>query len=116
MKPLPSECRWIEWEPGYATLEWNYGCVAAVRQRDSYIETRVAWQRSEHYGRAGSMAQGRRFVERWISARKGFPGYVSRNPIRGWESIQSIYKPGPQPNGNLGRVVDGCEPAWRRRR
>jgi len=83
---LPGQCRWIEWDEGYATLDWLYGCVAAVRQQDGCVQTRVTWQQHEHYGRAASMAQGRRFVERWISARRGFPGYVKRNPIRGWDT------------------------------
>ena len=82
--PLPPQCRWIDWDAGYATVEWNFGCVAAIRQKDGFVETRVTWRQREHYGRAASMAQARRFVERWISARRGFPGYVGRNPIRGW--------------------------------
>jgi hypothetical protein len=78
---LPGQCRWITVDADYCTLAYNYGCVGAVRQRDGYVETRVAWQRYEHYGKAGSLTQGRRFVERWIAARKGFPGYVSRSPV-----------------------------------
>lgn len=75
---LPLQCRWIEWNPGYATLAYWYGCVGSVRQRNGRIETRVEWQQAEHYGKAASMAQGRRFVERWIIARTGFPGVVRR--------------------------------------
>jgi hypothetical protein len=95
---LPSQCRWIEWEPGYVTVDWLYGCVGSIRQKEGYFETRVQWQQHVHYGKAASMRQGKRFLARWLSARKGFPGHVTRNPIRGWrpteaETHEALYRP-----------------------
>jgi len=69
---LHPQCRWIVFDDGYCTLAYNCGCVGAVRPRNGYVETRVTWQRSEHYVRAASMVQGRCFVERCIGAGKGF--------------------------------------------
>lgn len=80
-KMLPAQCRWIEWSEDHATLDWSYGCVGSVRRTGDRVVTRVLWADHEHYCDAGSMAQGRRYVERWISARRGFPGGVRRPPV-----------------------------------
>lgn len=77
MKPA---CRWIE-TPDAAYLHWHYACIASVKRRADYFETRVEWQGHEHVSRAGSLAQGIRYVTRWVEAQKAFPTVAKRNVI-----------------------------------
>ena len=77
MKPA---CRWIETEDA-AFLHWHYACIATVKRRGDHYETCVEWQGHEHIGRAGSLAQGIRFVTRWVEAQTGFPTVGKRRMI-----------------------------------
>lgn len=65
-------CRWIATEDS-AFLHWHYACIATVKADGDGFETVISWCDREHRGRAGSMAQGMRFVERWVSVQKGLP-------------------------------------------
>jgi hypothetical protein len=71
MRELPSPCRWLEFSDGAHGLHWNYGCVAVV-YADGRI--RIQWAYGQQIeSRAGNVAQGKRYVEQWVAARKGWP-------------------------------------------
>ena len=72
-------CRWITTENG-AFLHWNYACIATVKQRGDHVELCIDWQGHTHSSRAASMAQGVRFVTRWVEAREGLP-FVARRRV-----------------------------------
>ena len=65
---LPPPCRWIDYD-AYSCLMWHYGCVAVV-----YLDGRVVLQWGAGLeAKAASLEQGKRHVERWVSARPGLP-------------------------------------------
>lgn len=70
MRPLPPACRWIDSHEA-SHLYWNYGCIAIVY---SDGRVRIQWGQCEPIeSRAACLAQGKRHVERWVSARGGWP-------------------------------------------
>jgi hypothetical protein len=62
--------RWIDSKEG-SFLQLRYGCVAAVKLRDGKIQVWINVAGKEVTGTAGSVAMGKRHVERWIAARGG---------------------------------------------
>lgn len=63
---------WIEGD-GRALLRFNFRMVASVKPAGDRYMVAISWQGREHGGLVGSLDQGRRYVERWVDARKGFP-------------------------------------------
>ena len=74
---IPPPCRWRHSDTG-SYSDWHSGCVVYVAQREG--KWRVWIQsfgvRSEHL--AGRRRQGVRFIERWVCARGGLPGFRSK--------------------------------------
>lgn len=63
---LPNSYRWSDDADGGAHLYQNYGCVAVIKPDGT---TRLkSWQK-EFHAKAASVAQAKRFIERWINAR-----------------------------------------------
>lgn len=69
-----TRCRWY-YSEGDAFLDYNAGCIAWVRA--SGLVRVQAWGVMSQ-AQAASQAQGIRFVERWVAARRGFPGMGPR--------------------------------------
>ena len=69
---LKPACRWIQSE-GNAFLHWHYRCIATVKRRGGRYTLTIDWGVHEHTGQAVSLAQGMRFVERWVGAQEGLP-------------------------------------------
>lgn len=69
MKPA---CRWIDYDH-MSCLQWNAMCIATVKPRAELFEVMIYWRGGEYGGPPCSRNQGKRFVERWVSARSGFP-------------------------------------------
>ncbi len=67
-------CRWLHSDTG-SYLYWHYGCIAYVRPAGAV--TIQSWGVSRTT-QAASQAQGIRFVERWVSARTGFPARLRK--------------------------------------
>lgn len=63
---LPPSCRWADAADGGACLYRNYGCIASI-QPDGTTKFKY-WQKEFHF-KAASVAQAKRFIERWINAR-----------------------------------------------
>jgi hypothetical protein len=70
---LRQDYRWIE-SGDRAFLHFRYGCVATIKPDGDRFRTEINWRDLTHAGQVGSMAQGRRFIERWIWNRQGWPG------------------------------------------
>ena len=70
--------RWIDSKNG-SLLHLRYGCVAAVKLRDGKVQVWINVTGKEVTGTAGSIAMGKRHVERWIAARGG--KYQKRKPF-----------------------------------
>lgn len=68
---LPASFYWLDFPDG-SYLRRNYACIATVKPRDGRWETVIKWGDACYYGRAGSLAQGKRWIERWVSVR-GIP-------------------------------------------
>ena len=69
---LGGSYHWIDSDTG-SYLQFNYGTAAYVQpdpDRGLY-KVVIHWRGREIRGRAGSIAQGKRHIERWISARGG---------------------------------------------
>ena len=80
-RPLPPACRWLV-QAETAHLLWNAGCIAIVyRERNGHWATQINWQKATLRAPCGSMAQGRRWVERWMEKRSGLPGSGSRRAV-----------------------------------
>ena len=60
--------RWIDCPEG-AYLYYNYRGIARVVADGSGFRVVIRWRGGEVRGRAGSIAQGKRHIERWIEAR-----------------------------------------------
>lgn len=63
---LPASYRWADDHDGGAHLYQNYGCVAVIRPDGT---TRFKYWQKEFHSKAASVAQAKRFIERWINAR-----------------------------------------------
>jgi hypothetical protein len=77
---LPPQCRWIE-SDGAAFLHWHFGCFATVKPDAGRYVVRIDWQGLTLTGRAGSLAQGRLHVERWVAHQQGPPGLRVRRKL-----------------------------------
>lgn len=69
---LPPAYNWIETERG-AFLRFNYGMMASVKPLNGRYEVTIYWRDDQHGGAVGSIAQGKRFIERWVAKRRGLP-------------------------------------------
>lgn len=54
-------------------LYWNYGCIGVVRECEGRWTTLIMWRDKTHTASAGSRAQGKRWIERWVSVQRGLP-------------------------------------------
>jgi hypothetical protein len=68
---LPAPCRWLV-EPESAYLYWHYACVGVVRLREGQWRVVLQWRRPME-APVASQAQGMRFLERWVIARRAPP-------------------------------------------
>jgi hypothetical protein len=64
--PLPDAYRWSDSADGSSHRYWNYGFVASVAS-DGATKIKL-WDKREIHAKAGSTAQAKRFIERWIWA------------------------------------------------
>jgi hypothetical protein len=64
--------RWIESDTGWY-LQYHYGTAAYVKPDPDHglFKVVIHWKGREIRGRAASLVQGRRHIERWINARGG---------------------------------------------
>jgi hypothetical protein len=62
---LPDSFRWADASDGSSNLYLRYGCVASIKP-DGTMKLKY-WQK-EFQAKAASVAQAKRFVERWILA------------------------------------------------
>ena len=69
---LPQSYRWSDNADGGANLYQNYACVAAVKADGT---TKLKWWQKEFHSKAASVAQAKRFIERWINARNSPRAY-----------------------------------------
>lgn len=69
---LPPSYRWSDNADGGAHLYQNYACVAAIEPDGT---TKLKWWQKEFQSKAASVAQAKRFVERWINARNSLRAY-----------------------------------------
>jgi hypothetical protein len=76
-RALPPVCRWIV-AADRAHLQWNYGCVGFVVPHGAKFVSVVQWGEHRHEAGCASLAQGMRWVERWVAARRGLPGMGKR--------------------------------------
>lgn len=65
--PLHPNYRWIDVDNG-SYLHFRFKCVALVRASGDL----VIYSRKPHSGRVGSVAQGKRFIERWVEKNPHF--------------------------------------------
>lgn len=70
---LPNDAWWWAVQADAAQLHYNYGCVAYIVRINGKLHTVIRWQGRMHEARCGSLAQGMRWIERWIEKRKGWP-------------------------------------------
>jgi hypothetical protein len=75
-------CRWIRSEQ-QAFLHWNYVCIASVKPDGKRYAVEISWCQYTHRGRAATLAQGMRFIERWVTCQKGLPGLGRHGGKRG---------------------------------
>lgn len=64
--PLPPAYRWADDQEGGACLFWNYGFVASIKPDGT---TKLKHWHKEFHSKAASVAQAKRFIERWLNAR-----------------------------------------------
>ena len=69
---LPRSYRWSDNADGGANLYQNYACVAAINADGT---TKLKWWQKEFHSKAASVAQAKRFIERWINARNSPRAY-----------------------------------------
>jgi len=66
---LPDTCRWLD-TPAASYCHYHFRCIAVVVPGQVVIERAAGRrQRPSLKGRCGSIAQGKRHVERWVAAR-----------------------------------------------
>lgn len=74
---LPAPCHWIHDHAG-SYLQWNAACIGSVKVREGrWRVTLSSWGVHQEHP-CGSRRQGVRFLERWVCARGGLPGFGSR--------------------------------------
>lgn len=66
--PLPDAYRWSDSADGSSHLYWNYGFVASVAS-DGATKIKL-WDKREIHAKAASVAQAKRFIERWLLAQR----------------------------------------------
>lgn len=66
--PLPEAYRWSDSSDGSSHLYWNYGFVASVAS-DGATKIKL-WDKREIHAKAASVAQAKRFIERWLIAQR----------------------------------------------
>ena len=66
--PLPDAYRWSDSADGSSHLYWNYGYVASVAS-DGATKIKL-WDKREIHAKAASVAQAKRFIERWLLAQR----------------------------------------------
>lgn len=66
--PLPDAYRWSDSVDGSSHLYWNYGFVASVAS-DGATKIKL-WDKREIHAKAASVAQAKRFIERWLLAQR----------------------------------------------
>lgn len=99
---LPQSYRWSDNADGGANLYQNYACVAAIKADGT---TKLKWWQKEFHSKAASVAQAKRFIERWINARNSPRAYecaqwrsrypkvaAARPSARRWESALDYNK------------------------
>lgn len=66
---LPDTCRWLDTAEA-SRCHYHYRCIAVVVPGEVTIVRGVGRRthRADLVGKCGSIAQGKRFVERWIQA------------------------------------------------
>ena len=64
--PLPDAYRWSDSSDGGSHLYWNYGFVASITP-DGWTTIKL-WDKRKIHSKAASVAQAKRFIERWILA------------------------------------------------
>lgn len=69
---MQAACRWIHID-GNAYLHWHYRCIATVKRKGLLYVTSIDWCDCTHTAQAASLGQGVRFVEHWVSRRRGLP-------------------------------------------
>jgi hypothetical protein len=72
-RPLPTSCYWILGADS-AHLYWNEGCIGYVAPQRGRLTSVIQWRQRVLAAPCGSVAQGMRWIERWVEKRKGFPG------------------------------------------
>ena len=70
--PLPESFRWADSADGSSNLYLRYGSVASITP-DGTMKLKY-WQK-EFHAKAASVAQAKRFIERWILARHSARAY-----------------------------------------
>lgn len=68
--PLPAAYYWIDSEDG-SYLRWNASTVAYVEPEGWRWRTTINWGNRQHTAVAGSLAQGKRWIERWVTGKRG---------------------------------------------
>lgn len=66
--PLPDAYRWSDSADGSSHLYWNYGFVASIAP-DGATKIKL-WDKREIHASAASVAQAKRFIERWLLAQR----------------------------------------------
>lgn len=66
--PLPDAYRWSDSADGSSHLYRNYGFVASVAS-DGATKIKL-WDKREIHAKAASVAQAKRFIERWLLAQR----------------------------------------------
>lgn len=82
---LPQACRWIDGDDA-SHLYYNYGCIGIVRGCAAGWTTVINWREKTHSAPAGSRQQGKRWIERWVSAQRGLP--KAPRPLRKAERLR----------------------------
>jgi hypothetical protein len=74
-----------------AFLDYNAGNVANVQRWRGALVLTIRWQGKTVGGPVGSIRQGVRYAERWISARPGWPGL---RPERWYDRVDARRRAG----------------------
>jgi len=70
--PLPESFRWADAPDGSANLYLRYGSIASIKPDG---EMKLKYWQKEFNAKAASVAQAKRFVERWILAQNSPRAY-----------------------------------------
>lgn len=93
---LPQSFRWADSADGSSNLYLRYGCVASIKP-DGTMKLKY-WQK-EFHAKAASVAQAKRFIERWL---------LARNTTRAYECAQwrTRYCRSARPLPKEGKTID----------